>query len=314
MMRIFAALCFAALISSQAFAQTELLLGADNPGGSYYLYGGGLSTWINQNSKTLRLTSQTTRGSVENVRLLTAGRLSFGLANAVATYQSRVGVGQFKGQQTDKIRGIAVLDVAPLHVVTYPSTGIKTMADLAGKRVSIGAPGSGSATAAGVLFPILGLKGKVKTQNLGFSESSANLRDGNIDAFMAASALPTPAVVDLTSTHEVTLVPITKDVVNKLRKDNPPYTPVVIPANTYSGITKDVDTLGVASLLVARADVPDEAVYELVRQMYTSEALNYMKNVYRAWDPKPGEDFFSDIGVPLHPAALRFYKEKGMAK
>jgi hypothetical protein len=112
----------------------------------------------------------------------------------------------------------------------------------------------------------------------------------------------------------VTLVPITKDVVDSLRKDNPPYTPVVIPANTYSGITKDVETLGLASLLVVRADVPDDTVYELVSQMYTPEALAYMKSVYRSWDPKPGEDFFNDIGVPLHPAALRFYKEKGMAK
>lgn len=314
MIRMLATFCFFALISGQASAQSDLLLGADNPGGSYYLYGGGLTTWINQKSKTLRMTSQTTRGSVENVRLLAAGRLSFGLANAVATYQSRKGVGQFKGQQTENIRGIAVLDVAPLHVVTYPSTGIRAMSDLAGKRVSIGAPGSGSATAAGLLFPILNLSGKVKTQNLGFSESSSNLRDGNIDAFMAASALPTPAVVDLTSSHDVTLVPITKEVVDGLRKDNPPYTQVVIPANTYSGITKDVETLGLASLLIVRADVSDDAVYELVSQMYTPEAMTYMKSVYRAWDPKPGEDLFSDIGVPLHPAALRFYKEKGLVK
>jgi TRAP transporter TAXI family solute receptor len=225
-----------------------------------------------------------------------------------------MGVGQFAGQQTDNIRGIAVLDVAPLHVVTYTARGINTLKDLAGRRVSIGAPGSGSASVAGVLFPLLGLNGKVKIQNLGFSESTANLRDGNLDAFMGASALPMPAVVDLTSSNAVTLVPVTQDIINELRKDNPPYAPVVIPANTYSGVTKDVETIGLASLLIVRADVPDAAVYELVSQMYTPEALGYMKNVYRAWDPKPGEDFFGEIGVPLHPAALRYYKEKGMAK
>jgi TRAP transporter TAXI family solute receptor len=307
-------LYFAALWPAHAVAQTEVILGADNPGGSYYLYGGGLSNWINQRSKVLRVTSQTTRGSVENARLLNAGRLSFGLVNAIATYQQRRGIGQFKDQQTDSIRGIAVLDVAPLHIVTYPSSGIKTLQDLAGKRVSIGAPGSGSATAAGVLFPVLGIVGKVKAQNLGFNESASNLRDGNLDAFMAASALPMPAVVDLTSTHEVTLIPTPPDVVDDVRKDNPPYQPVTIPANTYSGIKQDVPALGLASLLVARADVPDDVVYELVSQMFTPEALTYMRSVYRAWDPAPGNDLFKAIDVPLHPGALRFYREKGLIK
>lgn len=314
MIRALIVLCFAALMPAQASAQTEVILGADNPGGSYYLYGGGLSNWINQRSKTLRVTSQTTRGSVENVRLLSSGRLAFGLANAVAVYQQRKGIGQFQDHPAENIRGIAVLDVAPLHIVAYPSSGIKTLQDLAGKRVSIGAPGSGSATAAGILFPALGIAGKVKTQNLGFSESAANMRDGNLDAFMAASALPMPAVVDLTSSHAVTLVPMTPDVISAVRKDNPPYQPVIIPANTYSGITQDVPAVGLASLLVVRADIPEDTVYELVSQMFTSDALAYMRNVYRAWDPNPGQELFRDIDVPLHPGALRFYREKGMIK
>ncbi len=314
MIRALIVLCFAALMPAQASAQTEVILGADNPGGSYYLYGGGLSNWINQRSKTLRVTSQTTRGSVENVRLLSSGRLAFGLANAVAVYQQRKGIGQFQDHPAENIRGIAVLDVAPLHIVAYPSSGIKNLQDLAGKRVSIGAAGSGSATAAGILFPALGIAGKVKTQNLGFSESAANMRDGNLDAFMAASALPMPAVVDLTSSHAVTLVPMTPDVISAVRKDNPPYQPVIIPANTYSGITQDVPAVGLASLLVVRADIPEDTVYELVSQMFTSDALAYMRNVYRAWDPHTGQDLFRDIDVPLHPGALRFYREKGMIK
>jgi TRAP transporter TAXI family solute receptor len=307
---------FALLAATQLApaAEKEVLLGADNPGGSYYLYGGGISTWVNQHSKTLRITSQTTRGSVENTRLLSGGRLEFGLANAIATYQQRHGTGRFKGHASDRMRGIAALDTAPVHLVTYPSTGIKTLADFAGKRVSIGAAGSGSATTAGFLFPLAGLQGKVKIQNLGFSESASNLRDGNVDAFMAASALPLPAVVDLASTHKIVLIDIPANLVQALHKESPFYQATDIPAKTYSGVDKVVHTVAVSSLLLTRADVPDEVVTELLTQMYTPQALSYMHNVYNAWHPVPNKELFADIEVPLHPAAIKFYKEHGMLK
>lgn len=315
MFKKWALVVVAVLFSSHAaLAQKEALLGADNPGGSYYLYGGGLSTWINEHSKALRLTSQTTRGSVENARLLNAGRLDFGLVNAIATYQQRHGAGQFKGQQSDKVRGIALLDTAPLHIVTYPSSGIAKLADLAGKRVSIGAPGSGSATTANLLFPLAGLSGKLTIQNLGFSESASNLRDGNVDAFFAASALPVPAVVDLASTHAVRLLSIPDQMIGALRKQNPFYQREVIPGGTYSGIAKDVTTVSVSSLLLTKADEPDDVVYELISQMYAPAAQTYMHSVYRAWNPRAGDKLFADIGVPLHPAALRYYREHGMIK
>ncbi|SRR5579875_491035 len=316
MLRIIALTLFVALFTIHpAAAQKEVLLGADNPGGSYYLYGGGLSSWVNEHSKTLRITSETTRGSVENARLLTAGRLEFGLVNAIATYQQRHGVGQFKGQPpSDRLRGIATLDSAPLHIVTYPDSHIATLADLAGKRVSIGAPGSGSATTAGFLFPLAGLEGKVKTENLGFSESASNLRDGNIDAFMAASALPLPAVVDLASTHKVVLIDIPENLVAGLHKESPFYQSYEIPAGTYSGFDKPNHTVAVSSLLVTRADVPDAVVTELLTQMYTPAALEYMRHVYHAWDPHADAKLFADIEVPLHPAALKFYQAHGMLK
>ncbi len=315
MVRILVLSLFAVLLAVRpAAAQQEVLLGADNPGGSYYLYGGGLSTWVNEHSKTLRITSQTTRGSVENARLLTAGRIEFGLVNAIATYQQRHGTGQFEGQQSDKLRGIAVLDFAPIHIVTYPSSGITKLADFAGKRVSIGAPGSGSATTANYLFPLAGLKDKVTIQNLGFSESASNLRDGNVDAFLAASALPLPAVVDLASTQRIILLDIPSDLVAALHKESPFYQSFDIPVGTYPGVTKPVHTVAVSSLLLAQADTPDVVVTEVLTQMYTPEALAYMRNVYRAWDPTPGDKVFTDIEVPMHPAALKFYKAHGMIK
>jgi uncharacterized protein len=314
-MRLFAVLAFCILALQPAYAQVkEVLLGADNPGGSYYLYGGGLSTWVNEHSKSLRITSQTTRGSVENVRLLTNSRLQLGLANSIATYQQRHGVGQFANNASDKLRGIAALDSAPIHIVTYPTTGIRSLDELAGKRLSIGAPGSGSATTANILLPLAGLKGKVTLQNLGFSESASNLRDGNVDAFMAASALPLPAVVDLASTHKITLIDIPSDLIAALHNENPFYQSFEIPAGTYSGVDNPVHTVAVASLLLASVDTPDDVVTELLKEMYTPEALTYMRHVYNAWNPTAAPQLFDDIEVPLHPAALKFYKDQGLVK
>jgi TRAP transporter TAXI family solute receptor len=314
MPRFLLTLAFLAIWPLQASAQTELLLGADNPGGSYYLYGGGLSNWVNQHSKTIRLTSQTTRGSVENARLLASHRLAFGLVNALAVYQQAKGIGQFKGQQSDNLRGIAVLDMAPIHIVAYASSGIKTTQDLVGKTVSIGAPGSGSASAVAALFPIAQLTGKVRTQNLGFSESASNMRDGSIDAFIAASALPMPSIVDLASANKIALIPLSEADINSLHEQNPPYESATIPANTYPGVDRDVQTIGVASLLMATDATPDEAVTEILRQMYPPEALAYIRSIYKAWAPESGQNVFGSIGVPMHPAALRFYKEKGLIK
>jgi TRAP transporter TAXI family solute receptor len=315
MTRWFGLALFMLLVAGHpALAQKEVLLGADNPGGSYYLYGGGLSTWINEHSKDLRMTSQTTRGSVENARLINAGRLDFGLINAIATYQQRHGTGQFAGQQSDKARGVALLDTAPFHIVTYPSKGISKFADLGGKRVSIGAAGSGSATTANFLFPLAGLAGKVTVQNLGFSESATNLRDGNVDAFFAASALPLPAVVDLASTDKILLLDVPGDLIEALHKASPYYQRGTIPGGTYPGIANDVVTVEVASLLLAKADEPDDVVYELVSQMYTQASLDYMRSVYRAWSPRPAAEIFADIEIPMHPGALRYYREKGLIK
>lgn len=316
MRKILTLSAFAVLLaaSTAAAAETEVLLGADNPGGSYYLYGGGISTWVNEHSKTLRITSQTTRGSVENARLMAAGRLDFALINAIATYQQRHGTGQFVGHPSDRLRGIAELDSAPIHLVTYPTSGIKSLADFAGKRVSIGAPGSGSATTANFLFPLAGLTGKVTIQNLGFSESASNLRDGNVDAFMSSSALPLPAVVDLASTSQILLLDIPADLIAGLHNASPYYQAFDIPAGTYSGVNKPVHTVAVNSLILTRADTPDEVVTELLTQIYTPDALKYMRSVYHAWDPAPGDGLFKDIEVPLHPAAVKFYKAHGMIK
>jgi TRAP transporter TAXI family solute receptor len=300
------------LLATGAQAQQSVVIGSSSVGGSYYLYAGGLSTFINENSDTLQATAQTTRGSVENARLLSAGRLDFGFANGGVVYEQSAGTGQFEGASADNVRGVAVIDIAPLHVVTFADSGIETLPQLEGKQVSVGAPGSGTANTAANLFEAAGLTGKIDVQNLGFDESASNLRDGNLDAFTASSALPMPAVLDLSTSHDVRLVPIDDTVVSALREIAPAYQQVTIPAGTYDGIDADVSSIGVPSMLLTHEGVSEEVVYEFVRQMFADEAGAYMRNVYNAWNPEPGVAAFADLGVPLHPGAERFYREMGL--
>lgn len=313
MNRTFAALAAGAvLLATGAQAQQSVVIGSSSVGGSYYLYAGGLSTFVNENSDSLQATAQTTRGSVENARLLTAGRLDFGFANGGVVYEQNAGTGQFEGAAADNIRGVAVIDIAPLHVVTFADSGIETLPQLEGKQVSVGAPGSGTANTAANLFDAAGLTGKIDVQNLGFDESASNLRDGNLDAFTASSALPMPAVLDLSTSHDVRLLPIDDAVVSALRETAPAYQQVTIPAGTYAGIDADVSSIGVPSMLLTHDGVPEDVVYEFVSQMFADEAGAYMRTVYNAWNPEPGVAAFGDLGVPLHPGAARFYREMGL--
>lgn len=300
------------LIATSAHAQQTAVIGSSSVGGSYYLYAGGLSTFINENSDTLQATAQTTRGSVENVRLLETGRLDFGFSNGGVVYQQSSGTGQFEDASSDRVRGVAVIDIAPLHVVAFANSAIETLAQLEGRRVSIGAPGSGTANTAGNLFEAANLTGKVNIQNFGFDESAANMRDGNLDAFTASSALPMPAVLDLSTSRNVRLVPIEDAVVDALREITPAYQQVTIPGGTYAGIDTDVSSIGVPSMLLTHEGVSEEVVYELVSQMFADEAGDYMRTVYNAWDPEPGVAAFADLDVPMHPGAERFYREMGL--
>lgn len=302
-----------AVSSGSASAQEQtVVIGASSVGGSYYLYAGGLSGFLSENSDLMRVTAQTTRGSVENVRLLDVDRLEFGLSNAAVVYGHREGIGQFEDAASDQIRGVAILDIAPSHWVTEEGSGVTSFEDLAGNRVSLGAPGSGTANTAELVLEAVGILDDVDTMNFGFSESADNLRDGHLEAFAASSAIPMPAIVDLATTRNVRLLSMTDDMVAAIQEVNPAYDAVTIPGGTYGNFDEDVVTVGVPSTLVTRANMDEEIVYELTRLMHSEEALSHMQDIYSAWNPEPGQGLFDRIGVPLHPGAEAFYRDQGL--
>ena len=308
-----AGLALAAAAPSGA-QSTDIVIGADTVGGSYYLYAGGIASYLTEKNEALDATARTTRGSVENVRLLDRDGLDLGLANASVVAQQKAGIGQFSDAQSDKLRGVAVLDLSPTHVVTLESSGIKTLMDLKGKRVSIGAAGSGGANIARAVLTTLGIIDDVQIQTLGFSESATNLRDGNIDAFFGGSALPMPAVVDLSTGQSVRLLAFDADLLAKLKENLPGILSTTIPSGTYAGVDYDVSTIGIPSTLVTRENQDEQVVYEVAKALMTDESKAYIKSIYKAWDPRPEADLWQMINVPLHPGAERAYRELGLIK
>lgn len=310
----------AAVAGLASFAVTasaeDLVMGTSSPGGSYFLMGGGLSTEVTKRIKGVTLSTQTTAGSTTNMRLISKDTrgIHLAFANLGAVYNAWTATGKFKGKPKIRvIRAMFTTGISPSHWVTLEKDNIKSFADLAGKKVSLGKAGSGTAAGAEELLDTVGVLGKVKTVNLGFSASSSALRDGNLDAFVIKSEVPAPAVSAISATRKVRLIPLSEAQLTDLMKKNPAYIPFNIEGADYGdGVVNDALSYGTPGTVTARADVSENAVYQIVKLVFSKENLKYMKTVYKGWDPKVSEDAFKSVGVPFHPGAIKAYKELGL--
>jgi TRAP transporter TAXI family solute receptor len=213
-------------------------------------------------------------------------------------------------------RAVLSVDIAPSHWVTLEGSGIEKIEDIVGYKVSIGAPGSGAERTAMNILKGYQIWEQVEPDavRLGFSESTTSLKDGHIKAAAMGSALPMPAISELATLRKVKLLSISDWAFKNIKEANPPYVQFTIPAGTYQGVDYPVVTTGVPSTMIVHKDVPEDVVYEIVKTLYTDEAIKYMKNVYFAWSPIPNQEFFDQIDIPFHPGAEKYYRETGMIK
>ncbi|MDH3740383.1 MAG: TAXI family TRAP transporter solute-binding subunit [Hyphomicrobiales bacterium] len=294
----------------------DLVLGTSSPGGSYFLIGGGLSTSITRDVDGIKLSTRTTAGSTTNMRMLSQpkGGLQLGLANLGAVYNAVTSTGKFKGKPPAKnVRAVMALTISPIHWVTLANSGIKSFSDLKGKRVSLGKAGSGTAANADVVLKAVGVRGDIKAQFLGFSESGNALRDGNIDAFAVASAVPVPVVTALSASRKIRLIPLSASELKSVMGKNPAYAPYVIKGSAYgSNVAGDAQSFGVPSTIMAQDSVPEDVIYKIVKYVFTDKTKKYMTTVYKSWNPTPGFAAFKNAGVPVHPGALKAFKELGL--
>jgi TRAP transporter TAXI family solute receptor len=280
--------------------------------GVYFPMGTALSKIYGDAMPKAKVTVQSTKASAENLNLLQAGKgeIAFALGDAVSNAWAGNADGGFP-KKLDKLRGIASIYPNYIQIVATKDSGIKSLADLKGKRVAVGAPKSGTELNARAIFTAAGLSYAdfSKVEYVSFGDSVNLMKNRQLDATLISAGLGVAAVKDLASTFELTLVPVTADVIKKI--GDAAYQPASIPANTYNGQTKEVATAAIRNVLVTHSNVSNDDAYLMTKLVFTEiAALQAAHSAAKAIDPKTA----SNVPLPLHPGAERYFKEAGLLK
>lgn len=309
------ALAAAALACGVALAQQKTLaIGTGGTGGVYYPIGGAMANLISKNLPNMQATAQVTGGSVDNLKLINSGQSEIGFSMADAALDAFNGDDKFKGTKVP-LRTLMVLYPNIMHVVSMEGTGVETMADLKGKRISTGAPGSATEVMAFRVIEAAGLdKDKdMKRERLSVAESVNALRDRKIDAFFWVGGLPTAGVTDLAATPGVKIKLIDhSDVVAKMNaKYNNLYATSVIKAGTYPGQDKDNAASAVWNILVTNDKMADADAYAIVKLIIDKKAD--LVAVHKdAASFSVDNQIKTNSPIPWHPGAVKYFTEQGV--
>ncbi len=313
---VFATVATAFAGGAVAAGKLRLSVATGGTGGVFYPYGGGIARVLSKHVDNMQVTAEVTGGSVDNVKLVAAGEADIGLTTVDSALDGLKGTGAYKDTGPQHVRVLAVLYDSFVHVITRANSKIKTVAQMKGRRVSVGSAGSSTEGVADRLLAAAGLDPHkdVTRDNLGVSESVSALKDGKIDAMFWIGGLPTSAVTDLVTTGNVkiTFIP-TADLLPKLDAKYPDlYRSFTLPKTVYPGTPADVPGIGVANVLVVNASMKDETVEKILKGLFDN--LGEVHAIH------PEAKAFSLAGaavktaVPFHPAATKFYKAHGAIK
>jgi hypothetical protein len=301
-----------AVVSAHA-AGTQLILATGGTAGTYYPFGGAMAKIWNSKIKDMNVTAQTTGASAENIRLINKGEVELALVQTDTLDFAWTGSEAFKDKPLKEMAAVAVLYPEVIQLVVAADSAIKTFADLKGKKVGVGAPGSGTEANFRQLMDVYGMKKEdFDMRYLSFSESAEQFKDRHIDAFIATSGVPNPAVMDVSTTQAVRLIDIPTDTSAKLTGKYKFLSEFVVPANTYKGQTDAVKTVAVNAVLIASSKMKESVAYDLTKALFDNQpelaqahakgALLDMKTAVKG------------VSIPFHPGAAKYYKEKGAIK
>jgi hypothetical protein len=304
-----ATLCITATASAQQFI--NVLTGGTS--GVYYPLGVALSQVYGDALPGTKVAVQATKASAENLNLLQAGRgeVAFSLGDAVSDAWNGVEEAGFKGK-LDKLRGLAGIYPNYIQLVASADSGIRTLADLKGKRISVGAPRSGTELNARAIVKGAGMSYSdfSKVEYLPFGESVELMKNRQLDATLQSAGLGVASLRDLANAVKIVVIPIPAEVVAKI--GDPAYQPGVIPANTYQGQAEDIATVRIRNMLITHSGVPDDTVYAMTKAMF--EHLDQLVAAHSAARGIIREEAAGGMPLPLHPGAERYYREAGLLK
>ncbi|MBQ2889777.1 MAG: TAXI family TRAP transporter solute-binding subunit [Clostridia bacterium] len=299
-----------ALAACSVTAGTKMTMGTGGTAGTYYGYGGVLGQYITNNAN-VNVTVVSTDGSKANIQGIQAGNYQLGTVQSDVMSYAWEGTRAFEQEgKVDSFRTVAGLYAEALQLVTMDPE-IKSVYDLKGKSVSIGAPGSGVYFNAIDVLTAAGLTEKdIKAQYQSFADSADALKDGKIDAAFIVAGAPTPAITELCTTNSAYLVPIDGEIAEKIMAACPFYTVYEVPANTYAGQKETVKTVTVKATLIVSSDATEEDVYKLTAAIFDNAEAISAENAKGA--ELSLENATSGMTVPFHKGAAKYFEEKGI--
>ena len=297
-----------------AQARKQLSIATGGTGGVYYPLAGGFGAILAKETTNLAATAEVTGGSVDNMKLIGAGKADVAFTQVDTAVDAINGRDKFAGAKVP-VRALTVLYTNYMQIVTLDGSGITKFEDLKGKRISTGSPGSGTEIVSFRLIEAAGLdKDKdVKRERLGAAESANALKDGKVDAFFFVAGLPTSAITDVAATPNVKMRMIDHAhlVPKIIEKQGPLYAPGVVKAGTYPNQTADSQVLTVWNIMTVNENTPDDLAYTLTKTML--EKRDDLALVHKeALNIKTESQRSEYAGIPWHPGALKYFKEKGI--
>lgn len=290
-------------------------IGTGGTAGTYYPVGGMLANAIS-NPPGLILTAQASNGSVANINAITSGQAESGFSQADVAAWAYAGTGLYEGKpKVEDLRLIANLYPESIHFVATKSSGVKSIADLKGKRVSLDEPGSGTLVDARIILKAFGISEKdIKPEYLKPNQASDKIRDGSLDAFVFVGGYPTAAISELAATGSgVVLLPIDGAQAEAIRKEYPFFATDNIPANTYKDVPA-VTTVAVGAQWVTSAKQSEDLVYNITKSLWSDKTRAVLDAGHAKGKVIRKETALAGAGIPVHPGAAKFYKEAGLLK
>jgi len=313
--RIFLAAGALALAATTAQAQQFFRIGTGGTAGTYFPVGGMVANVISQPGK-IAATAQSSAGSVANVNAIASGAIESGFSQADVATWAYTATGVWQGRPAvSGLRLIANLYPESVHIVARKGAGIRSVADLKGKRVALDEPGSGTLINARSILAAYGLKdADLRAEYIKPNQAGDKLKDGALDAFFFTGGAPAGAIAELASAGAgIELVPIDGPQADAIRKASGFFAPDVIPADTYKGLPA-VRTLAVGAQWVTSDKVDANLVYEIVKKLYSADGQKAMGAGHAKGKYITKDNAVQGAGIPFHPGAERFYKEIGALK
>ncbi|MCP3921224.1 MAG: TAXI family TRAP transporter solute-binding subunit [Desulfobacterales bacterium] len=302
------------IFTQESFAKRIYSFGGGPAGGTFQFMAGGISTYKPvKKIKKFRVLAKASGGSVENLRKVNSNRFNMGVVYSGHLYLGRNGMLKNDTFRYDKVLAVSYFYGAPAQLVVRKGSGIKSVKDLVGKKVGVGNAGSGAYANCDLLFNHMKVWDRIERNALGYNAAATAFGNKQLDAFWLFTAFPSGAVIMAAQTNDIELVNLGKDAEDSgFFKKYPYFSKLSVPAGTYKGVSKATPSFQDSCLWVVNKKVPADVVYKLLSTIYTKKGLAHMVNVKKTAKAMSVKDGIKGIVTPLHPGAIKFWKEKGI--